>query len=266
MSAAAEKVAVLRAVLGEPNGRAQAALGRVQADACLKGGILKGALHEVFPARPGDEAAASGFASGLAARLAAHRRVLWCGTDFAALEHGEISAPGVLDLGFDPDRFLLLRAPDAVSILRAGLDALSCAALGAIILEIPGMPKILDLSASRRLVLAAAQSGVTAFLLRLDAQAEASAAETRWLVRSARSHAPSAASRHLPHASHGGGKDDWGYPRFDAELVRHRHGRNGHWVMEWNGDDGLFRAADSGAVASAAADRPAQAADTKRVA
>jgi protein ImuA len=251
MSAAMEKIAVLRTVLGEPNGRAQAALGHAQADACLKGGVLKGALHEVFPAQPGDEAAASGFTAALAARVSDNRRVLWLRTDFAALEHGEISAPGLLELGFDPDRFFLLRAPDAVSILRAGLDALSCAALGAIILEIPGMPKILNLSASRRLVLAAAQSGVTAFLLRLDAQAEASAAETRWLVRSARAEK---------------NNENWGHPRLDAELARHRHGRNGHWVMEWNGDDGLFRAADSGGVVSAAADRPAQAENTKRVA
>lgn len=251
MAVAAEKIAVLRAALGEPDARARAALGCGQADACLKGGILKGALHEVFPAEPGDEAAACGFAAALAARIAAARRVLWLRTDFAALEHGEISALGLLELGLDPDRYLLLHAPDAVSLLRAGLDALSCAALGAIVLEIPGTPKILDLSASRRLVLAAAASGVTAFLLRLDAEAEASAAETRWLVHAIRSQR---------------NKKDWGYPRFDAELVRHRHGRNGRWVMEWNGDDGFFRTADPGAVVSAAADRPAQAEIARRVA
>jgi protein ImuA len=311
MSAAAEKIGFLRAVLGEPEGRPRAALGHTQADACLKGGILIGALHEVFPAEPGDEAAAAGFAVTLTARAAADRHLLWCGTDFAALEHGEISAPGLLELGLDPDRFLLLRAPDAVSILRAGFDALSCAALGAIVLEIPGAPKVLDLSASRRLVLAAAASGVTAFLLRLDAQVEASAAETRWLVRTARSqtvtfpppHFAGEVARPRPCAGgcagggkwvrrgpppplrgtsptlrageerqNGGGKEgaeqieDWGYPRFDAEIVRHRHGRNGHWVMEWNCDDGVFRAADAGAVVSAAADRPAQAENAKHVA
>lgn len=251
MSVAAEKIAILRAVLGEPDAWSRAALGHTEVDACLKGGILKGALHEVFPAQPGDEAAACGFVAALAERVAADRRVLWLRTDFAALEHGEISALGLIELGLDPDRFFLLRAPDAVSILRAGLDALSCAVLGALVLEIPGTPKILDLSASRRLVLAASASGVTAFLLRLDAEAEASAAETRWLVRSACSRTS---------------KEDWGVPRFDAELVRHRHGRNGHWVMEWNCDNGLFRPADPGAVVSTATNRPAQAENTKRVA
>jgi protein ImuA len=263
----AEKIAFLRTALAGtgPEGHARVALGHAQADACLLGGIRNGALHEVFPAASGDEAAASGFVTALAARVGA--RVLWCGTDFAALEHGGISATGLVELGLDPGRFLLLRAPDATAVLRGGLDALSCASLGAVVLEIPGTPKILDLSASRRLVLAAARSGVTAMLLRLDAQAEPSAAKTRWLVRAARSHAPSGASRHPPHASafalrasadksHGGGKDDWGIPRFEAELVRHRHGRLGQWVMEWNCDDRTF-AADSGAVVSAASDRPA---------
>lgn len=278
MSAVAEKIGVLRAGLARAGladvcGQERVALGHAQADACLKGGILTGALHEVFPAAGGDEAAAGGFAAVLAGRVAGGKHLLWLGTDFAALEHGEISATGLLDLGLDPARVLLLRVADAVSVLRAGLDALSCAALGAVIIEIPGMPKILDLSASRRLVLAAAQSGVTAFLLRLDAEAEPSAAETRWLVRAAHSAAPSArfagtsqqVRGRLPSSS-GGGEEDRGYPRFDAEMVRHRHGRTGHWVMEWNCDDRLFRAADSGAVVSTVSDRPAATENAKRIA
>jgi protein ImuA len=289
-------------------------LGHPAADACLQGGILRGALHEVFPAGGGDEASACGFATALAARVAAGARVLWLRTDFAALEHGEISALGLIELGLDPDRFLLLRAPDATSVLRAASDALSCATLGALVIEIPGAPKILDLSASRRLVLAAAQSGVTAFLLRLDAQAEPSAAETRWLVRAARSFPPPRAAYEmhtfpqtydpitfLPRACvgegdreavegglraaerpppplrgtspalGGGGKEraeqeNWRFPRFEAELVRHRHGGVGHWVMEWSCDDGIFRAADSGAVVSASSDRPAAAEYASRIA
>jgi protein ImuA len=254
MDVAAEKLAFLRSSLAragleDAHAQARAALGHRLADACLHGGLLKGALHEVFPAAAGDEAAASGFVMALGARAAEGKRILWLRPDFAALEHGEISASGLVELGLDPGRFLLLRAPDVTAVLRAGFDALSCAALGALVVEIPGTPRILDLSASRRLVLAAAQSGVTAFLLRLDAQAEPSAAETRWLVRAARSQT---------------NKRDWGYPRFAAELVRHRHGRNGYWVMEWNCDDRLFRAADSSAVVSTAADRPAAAQNAPR--
>ena len=252
MNAAAEKIAFLRgslarAGLADAHAQPRVRLGHAGADLCLRGGLLKGALHEVFPASAGDEAVAAGFVTALAARAAAGRRILWLRPDFAALEHGEISATGLLELGLDPARFLLLRAPEVTAVLRAGFDALSCAALGALVIEIPGSPRILDLSASRRLVLAAQQSGVTAFLLRLDAQAEPSAAETRWLVRAA----PSTAG-------------DWGYPRFDAELVRHRHGRTGHWLMEWNCDERLFGAADTGAVVSTAPDRPAAAQNAQR--
>ncbi|HWE05148.1 MAG TPA: hypothetical protein VG274_00470, partial [Rhizomicrobium sp.] len=201
MSAATEKIAFLRASLAKVDGleaHARVPLGHPAADACLRGGIQKGALHEIYPTAAGNEAAASGFAVALAVRVAAKKRVLWLRPDFAALEGGEISPLGLLELGFDPTRMLLLRAADAASALRAALDALSCKALGAIVIEIPGAPKILDLAASRRLVLACAQTGVTTFLLRLLAEPEASAAETRWLIGAARSHPPSGALARLP--------------------------------------------------------------------
>jgi protein ImuA len=122
-------------------------------------------LHEVFAAI-GHEAAATGFTAGLAARVAARKRLLWIRQDFSALEFGEISATGFLEFGLDPERLLLLCVADAADALRAANDALSCAALGAVIIEIPGTPKILDLMSSRRLTLACAQKTVTAFLLR----------------------------------------------------------------------------------------------------
>lgn len=248
MCAAAEKLAFLRDSLAraglegpDSHARGRVALGHPQADACLKGGIARGTLHEIFPAAAGDEAAATGFAAALSARAAARKRVLWLVTDFAALEHGEISALGLLEPGLDPARFILLRASDAVSVLRAATDALTCRALGALIIEIPGIVKTLDLAASRRLVLTANESGVTAFLLRCSAEPEPSAAETRWLVCAAHSNR---------------NDENWGRPLFDAGLVRNRHGPTGQWLMEWNSDDGLFHAADSGAVVSAPCDRP----------
>ncbi|HEY2446391.1 MAG TPA: hypothetical protein VGI20_11710 [Rhizomicrobium sp.] len=250
MNAAAEKIAFLRASLARTGldgleAHARMPLGHAAADLCLKGGVQKGTLHEIFPAAAGDEAAASGFAAALSARVAARKRMLWIRHDFAALEEGELSALGLLELGLDPTQMLLLRAADAGSVLRAAGDALSCKALGAVVMEIPGTPKILDLAASRRLVLASAQTGVTVFLLRPMAEPDASAAETRWLIRAACSSDKN---------------ENWGSPLFETDLVRNRHGRTGHWVMEWSCDDGHFRAADSGAVVSAPSDRPAQAA------
>lgn len=249
MRASTEKLAFLKNSLAQAGleGReshARAALGHPGADACLKGGIARGTLHEIFPAVPGDEAPATGFAAALSARVASRKRVLWLLPDFAALEHGEISALGLLEFGLDPARFILLRTPDAISTLRAAADALATAALGALIIEIPGSVKALDLSASRRLVLAAAETGVTAFLLRCSAEPAPSAAETRWLIRAAGSKS---------------NDENWGRPLFEATLVRNRHGPTGQWLMEWNSDDQLFRAADPGVVVSASCDRPSQA-------
>jgi protein ImuA len=240
----AKKIAALRASLAKPEleeARAHIPLGHAVADLCLKGGLERGVLHEVFAAI-GHETAATGFTAGLATRVAMSKRLLWIRQDFSALEFGELSATGFLEFGIDPGRMLLLCVPDAADALRAANDALSCAALGAIVIEIPGKPKILDLMASRRLTLACAQKNVTAFLLRFNAQPEASTAETRWLVRTAVSPPQ---------------EENWGHPVFEAGLVRNRHGRTGQWVMEWSCDDGLFKEADRGAVVSTPCDRPA---------
>jgi len=240
----AEKITALRASLARPGldeVSTRIPLGHGAADLCLKGGLERGVLHEVFAAI-GHESAATGFTAGLATRVASDKYLLWIRQDFSALEFGELSATGFLEFGIDPGRMLLLCMPDAADALRAANDALSCAALGAVVIEIPGKPKILDLVASRRLTLACAQKTVTAFLLRFAARPDASTAETRWLVRAIASPPQ---------------KENWGHPVFEAGLVRNRHGRTGQWVMEWSCDDGLFKEADSGAVVSAPCDRPA---------
>ena len=241
MSDAADKAAAIRgslagAMLLEKYVRVP--LGHYAADACLKGGLRRGALHEVF-AQGGQEAAATGFAAALARRVCGHRHLLWIRQDFSALEFGELAGTGLLELGIDPGRVLLLRVDDVTAALRAGIDALSCAGLGAVVIEIPGVPKVLDLTASRRLTLCSAQSNVTAILLRFSAEPDASTAETRWLIHGAKSSE----------------EEDWGTPIFEAHLVRNRSGQTGCWIMEWNCDDGLFQAAHSGAVVPVASDR-----------
>jgi protein ImuA len=244
-----EKIASLRAALARPArfepARTYQPLGHAEVDACLSGGLARGALHEVF-AQAGHEASATGFAAGLAARVANGKPILWIRQDFAGLEFGEIAATGLLELGIDPSKFLILRVAHAEDALRAASDALTCVALGAVVIEVVGEHKVLDLKASRRLTLGAAGMNVTAFLLRFNAVPDASSAETRWTIRAARSNPQ---------------EKNWGMPRFDTELVRNRHGRTGHWVMEWCCDDAKFReAADRGAVVSAPCDRPAAAA------
>ena len=205
-------------------------LGHGEADLCLKGGLQHGVLHEVFAAI-GHEAAATGFVAGLAARVAADKHSLWVRQDFSMHEFGELSPTGFLELGLDPARVLLLSVANVSDGLRAANDALSCAALGTVVIEIPGRSKILDLTASRRLTLAATQKSVTVFLLRFSAQPDASTAETRWLVRAVASQKQN---------------EDWGHPIFETNLIRNRHGKTGHWFMEWNCDECVFQNATAG--------------------
>lgn len=224
------------------------ALGHRYVDAALQGGLALGVLHEVFCEGGRQSAAASGFVAGLAMRLAPRRPLVWVRQDFSEREAGVLSMSGLAELGLDPRRVVSVRATGAESALRTAADALACDAVGAVVLEVWGETRQLDLVASRKLTLAAQGAGVTALLLRIAASPIPSTAETRWIVRAAPS--PPAASWSA-----------WGAPRFDAELVRNRHGPLGRWIMEWTCDECLFKegTADSQPVAAAPAHRPHQA-------
>ena len=224
------------------------ALGHAEADATLCGGLAVASVHEVF-AEGLQGAAATGFILGLAGRLTSRRPLVWVRQDFSEIESGALSMSGLAELGLDPRLVVTVRAADVDAALRTAADALACDALGAVVLEVWGEPRQLDLVASRKLTLAAQSSGVTALLLRLAATPQPSTAETRWIVRAARS--PPSAPWHA-----------WGAPVFDAELVRNRHGSVGRWIMEWKCDECLFSepAANPQPLAATPAHRPHQAA------
>jgi protein ImuA len=223
------------------------ALGHAEADAVLRGGLAVAAVHEVF-AQGYQGAAATGFIAALAARVSARRPLVWVRQDFCDLEAGALSMNGLAELGLDPRCLVTVRAFDVESALKTAADALACDALGAVVLEVWGQARQLDLVASRKLTLTAQASGVTGLLLRIAAEPEPSTAESRWIVRAA--HSP-------PQALW----DVWGAPRFDAKLIRNRHGPTGRWIMEWNCDECLFsEAADPQPLAATPAHRPHQAA------
>jgi protein ImuA len=225
------------------------ALGHADADAALRGGLAMAAVHEVF-SQGHQSAAATGFVATLAGRVSARRPLVWVRQDFCDREAGSLSMSGLAELGLDPRCLVTVRAVDVESALRTAADALACDALGAVVLEVWGQARQLDLVASRKLTLAAQASGATCLLLRIAASPEPSTAETRWIVRAA--HSPPQAQLQL---------NAWGAPRFDAELIRNRHGPTGRWIMEWKCDECLFsEAADSQPVAAAPAHRPHQAA------
>lgn len=212
----------------------------------LAGGLARARVHEVYAAEAEDAAAAGGFAMALAASLASGpRSLLWLRSRRAAHLGGLLQAEGWRDLGGGPGRGMVSVLPDNMALLRAAVEGVRCPALGAVVAEGWGPIRELDLTASRRLSLAAEKSGVPLLLLRIDAAPVPSAAQTRWQV----SAAPSVA---LPgHAP--------GHPCFDVTLLRQRGGPSGQsWRLEWDRDRCQFREAPlPGAVVSVPSDRPA---------
>src|SRR3954470_11123321 len=235
------------------------ALGHVDVDATLQGGLAVAAVHEVF-AEGRQSATATGFIAGLAGRAAARRPLVWVRQDFTEIESGALSMRGLAELGLDPRLLVTVRAADVEAALRTAADALACDALGGVVLEVWGEARQLDLVASRKLTLAAQASGVTGLLLRLGAEPAPSTAETRWIVRAA--HSPPAPSvMPSPASMPAAAWSAWGAPMFDAQLVRNRHGPVGRWIMEWKCDECLFKkpAAYPQPVAAAPAHRLHQA-------
>jgi len=199
--------------------RAACPLGAPAIDAALPwGGLPRGALHEITGAAERD-LAAQGFAAVLLGLLAggAHggRPVLWIAPDAGPYP------PALSGLGLDPTQVTAVRARRPADALWALEEGVRCPALAAVLAEgaEPGFAQ------SRRLQLAAGESGVTALLLQpvLD-PLPASAAVTRWRVSSAGS---------LP-----GGSDTEtvGSPRWRLELLRARGGRPRRWLVEWTHD------------------------------
>ena len=238
---------------GEAHALNRVALGHAGADAMLRGGLALGAMHEVF-AEGRQSGAATGLVAGFAGRLSARRPLVWVRQDFSEIESGALSMSGVCELGLDPRLLVSVRAADVDTALRSAADALACDAVGAVVLEVWGAARQLDLVASRKLTLSAQASGVTCLVLRVAAEPQPSTAETRWIVQAARS--PPA--RSLGPAALGSA---WGAPVFDAQLVRNRHGPVGRWIMEWKCDECLFSepAAHPQPVAAAPAHRSHQA-------
>lgn len=209
--------------------------GAAAVDAVLGGGLRRGALHEICAAMEGDAAAAAGFALGLAIRLGGGRPLVWVREDKADGEAGALYPPGLAAFGFDPARLIVMQARHAEAALRAGGEAVRCAGLGAVLMSLWGEPRLLDLTASRRLLLAAEKSGLPLLMIRMAARPAAGAAVTRWGVRALPSRALEA---NAP-----------GFPSFAVTLQRQRGGACGHaWRLEWNHEQRCFAERDDSAA------------------
>lgn len=211
----------------------RARLGHATIDAGLGGGLMRGALHEVMPASPTDHAAATGFALALIACLTDKRDWIWIRQGMAEREKGRPYGPGLKGFGLDPFKLLDVTTRDTQDALKAAEEALRCAALGAALCEPWGDTKALDLTATRRLTLAAEMSGVPLILLGDSHRDLSTAARTKWRIAAA------------PSASAFGP----GAPRFSVELVLNRQSqaqlREGIWMTEWCHGERIFKPADS---------------------
>ena len=211
-------------------------------DTVLGGGLLRGVLHECSSAAPVHLAAATGFVLALTARLCGARgQALWIVTDFALMEGGGPYGPGLDLFGLPSARLLVLRVPRAADALWAMEEGLRCRALTSVIMELAADAAADDLTATRRLMLAAREGNCPGFFLRYRATDAPSAASTRWMVAAAPSRPD----------FYGG----LGRTRFELSLRKNRRGPCGRWIIEWDHHERAFQPEIPVAVAPPALDR-----------
>ena len=211
-------------------------------DAVLGGGLAKGALHEFAPAAPIHLGAATGFAVALATSGDRQAGDSACGSRPIPprRRRAVLAGPGLDLFGMAADRLIVLRVPRVADALWAMEEALRCHALAGVIAELPGNA-VADLTATRRLTLAARDGGGLGLLLHQRATSVPSAAATRWQI---------AAAPSRPDAFGGLGR-----AAFDLSLVKNRRGPSGRWMIEWSQHERAFHAALSLAVAETTLDR-----------
>ena len=220
-------------------------LGVPAIDAALGGGLLLGAVHELHSARPRDHGALAGFAAALAALINANkddRQIVWIQHDFAAVEAGHL-----YDLcGLPLSSLVVVQVPRVIDALWALEETLKCRAVVAVVAEIVDDGSAIDLTATRRLSLAARDGGGLGLLLRHRPAATSSASATRWEVASASG----------AHDAFGG----LGHTTFALSLVKNRYGPCGRWLLSWDPHERAFASpALSLGVAETARDRSARA-------
>jgi protein ImuA len=212
-------------------------------DALLGGGLRREALHEIRSGVSRDSGAATGFAAAILASLAVldDKPILWVVEAASADEAGAPYGVGLDRLGLDRRRLIIVTVRKPVDALWVAEEGLACRGLAAVVTEIRGAPRLLDLTATRRLALRA-RSGVMGILLRQTSQTEPSAASTRWRVEP------------LPATTLGGYAAGIGRPAWRLNLERNRRGATGAIDLEWDHGQRSFAAiaADAGITAATA--------------
>lgn len=168
--------------------------------------IVQASLAEAFSPRLLD-----GSAIAFVLALLGEGPVLWAQDRLSRREAGQPCLAGT------GRRMLLVDAAKPEGVLAAMEDGLS--ARIAVVGEIYGSPRALDFTASRRLAMRAEAAGVSCWLIRHAASADASAARQRWRVGA------------LPSATHPDDPASPGAPRWRVELFRSRLSPPGEWSV-----------------------------------
>lgn len=187
---------------------------------------------DVLRASPPDEEAARGV-------FLAEKPLLWVQDAASIRKTGRPYAPGLPSAL--RSRVIHVAVKDAADALFALEEGMRCRDLACVVGEIAGNPRALDLTASRRLGLAAERHGVPLFLVRHDAARDISSARMRWQVRSTMSPLPRWNAL-APKA--GPGVGSW-----HADLFRARAHAPGEWTLH---DDGYALIAEPASSAPAA--------------
>jgi protein ImuA len=177
-------------------------------------GLRLDALHEVAASSIdlADDCSATLFLAGIAART--WGPVLW------VVRRRDLFAPGLSQVGLAAKRILYAEAADDAELLAVMEEGIRHRGLGAVV----GEARVADMTATRRLQLAAEGGRTIALLLKRHGKAGGdplrmpSAAITRWRIGSA-------PSTPLP-------VEGVGRPRWHLDLVRQRGGEPGSWIVE----------------------------------
>ena len=207
------------------------------------GGLVTGALYEVAPARMGDQAAATGFALGLAQRFGTQTpgALILISDEFSARETGAPYGLGLAAHGLDLARLLYVRTIGAQDLLWAAEESLRAGAAACVFIDLGSAARAFDLVAARRLALAARMSGTPVVLLHPPAsfqqQQAQNGARMRFEIRSARSAEPQRHLRPVPGQAHMGvrfakpGVEAGRVTGLDTEMFR---------TFIWDHKDGCF--------------------------
>lgn len=203
-------------------------------DEILGGGLPRAALTEIHGTQTRNAGAAAGLALSLVSLLLKQRPdptalVLWVGTAEMFREAGLPYAPGLNQLfGLAAEQMLFAEAPRPADALWIAEEAARIDGIAAVIVELRGNPRELDLTATRRLHRRAQDAGRPVLLLRQSAVPEPTAAPVRLLA------APAPAA--LRHTVLGPLARSIGPPAFAVEIGKSRTALPGSFILEWNPD------------------------------